>query len=81
MPPTLSSLYDDPAFQQAYPAWKEVRDGLENAAVRPVSPAYQSISTLLVEKLNPVSGLDPSADVPELAEVVRKAVNSEGLVP
>ena len=81
VPPTLASLYDDPAFQKAYPVWREVRDSLNNAAVRPVSPAYQSISTLLVNSLNPIANLNPAEDVPRLAEQVRKAVNSEGLVP
>ncbi|AWG98353.1 ABC transporter substrate-binding protein [Rhodococcus ruber] len=81
VPPTLASLYDDPEFQQAYPMWREVRESLENAAVRPVSPAYQSISTLITATLNPVDQIDPPRTVDELAEQVRKAVNSEGLIP
>ncbi|MBM7457659.1 ABC transporter substrate-binding protein [Rhodococcus coprophilus] len=81
VPPTLEVLYDDPVFQEAYPAWREVRASLENAAVRPASPAYQSISTLVTSVLNPVDKIDPPKTVDELAEQVRKAVNSEGLVP
>ncbi|WP_424809567.1 ABC transporter substrate-binding protein [Rhodococcus sp. 27YEA15] len=81
VPPTLERLYDDPAFQAAYPAWREVRDSLDTAAVRPVSPAYQSISTLITATLNPVSKIDPSSTVDKLADQVRKAVNSEGLIP
>ncbi|MCQ4119821.1 ABC transporter substrate-binding protein [Rhodococcus sp. FXJ9.536] len=81
VPPTLARLYDDPAFQEAYPAWQQVRDGLNTAAVRPVSPAYQSISTLITATLNPVGDIDPPRTVDELAEQVRKAVNSEGLIP
>lgn len=81
VPPTLESLYDDPAFQSAYPAWREVRESLDTAAVRPVSPAYQSISTLITATLNPVAKIDPPVTVNALAEQVRKAVNSEGLIP
>ncbi|QSE89148.1 ABC transporter substrate-binding protein [Rhodococcus pseudokoreensis] len=81
VPPTLASLYDDPAFQEAYPAWREVRQSLDTASVRPVSPAYQSISTLITATLNPVGDIDPPRTVDELAEQVRKAVNSEGLIP
>lgn len=81
VPPTLESLYDDPAFQEAYPAWREVRDSLDTASVRPVSPAYQSISTLITATLNPVGNIDPESTVNDLAEQVRKAVNSEGLIP
>ena len=81
VPPTLAELYDDPEFQAVYPAWREVRDGLDSPAVRPVSPVYQTISTLIVATLNPVRDIDPSGTVDVLAEQVRKAVDSEGLVP
>ncbi|UYP20077.1 ABC transporter substrate-binding protein [Rhodococcus sp. Z13] len=81
VPPTLAALYDDPEFQRAYPAWREVREGLENSAVRPASPAYQSISTLVTATLNPVDRIDPPHTVDELTEQVRKAVDSEGLIP
>ncbi|WP_374101067.1 ABC transporter substrate-binding protein [Antrihabitans sp. YC2-6] len=81
VPPTLAGLYDDPAFQEKYPAWREVREGLDSSSVRPVSPVYQTISTLIVATLNPVKDIDPPRTVDELAEQVRKAVNSEGLVP
>jgi multiple sugar transport system substrate-binding protein len=81
VPPTLSALYDEPAFQQAYPAWEAIRDSLESASVRPKTPAYQSISIVLADLLNPPAAIDPNTIVPELAEQVGRAVNSEGLVP
>jgi multiple sugar transport system substrate-binding protein len=82
LPPTIASLYDDAAFQAAYPMWKQVRDSLSSPAVRPVSPAYQSISTLVTAKLAPVTGIgDPADLVPVLAQQVRDAVTSKGLVP
>jgi multiple sugar transport system substrate-binding protein len=82
LPPTLASLYDDPSFQAAYPMWREVRDSLTSASMRPASPAYQSISTLMTAKLAPVTGIaDPAALVPVLAQQVRDAVTSKGLVP
>jgi len=81
LPPTLSALYDDPSFRAAYPMWRQVRDNLAEASVRPVSPAYQSISTLVTAKLNPVGDIDPDAMVGVLARQVRDAVTSKGLVP
>lgn len=80
VPPTLSALYDDPSFQQKYPEWREIRDALQNAAVRPKTPAYQSISTVLADLLNPPAQLSPDI-VDQLAQAVRRAVSSEGLVP
>ena len=81
VPPTLTELYDDPAFQAEYPAWEAIRDSLESASVRPKTPAYQSISIVLADLLNPPAQIDPDAIVPQLAEQVERAVNSEGLVP
>jgi multiple sugar transport system substrate-binding protein len=81
VPPTLSELYDDPAFQAEYPAWEAIRDSLENASVRPKTPAYTSISIVLADLLNPPAQIDPDAIVPQLATEVERAVNSEGLVP
>jgi multiple sugar transport system substrate-binding protein len=81
VPPTLAALYDDPSFQEEYPAWEAIREALENASVRPKTPAYQSISIVLADLLNPPAQIDPDVVVPELAEQVERAVNSEGLVP
>ncbi len=81
VPPVMASLYQDPEFQDVYPAWEGVLNSIENAAVRPVSPAYQSISILLADALNPPGEIDPVADVDKLADLVTQAVNSEGLIP
>ncbi|MET4049835.1 ABC transporter substrate-binding protein [Rhodococcus sp. 1163] len=81
VPPVLRQLYQDPEFQAVYPAWEGVLNSIENSAVRPVSPAYQSISILLTDALNPPQNIDPVADVDKLADLVTKAVNSEGLIP
>jgi multiple sugar transport system substrate-binding protein len=81
VPPTLAELYDDPAFQAEYPAWEAIRDSLENASVRPLTPAYTSISIVLADLLNPPAQIDPDTVVPRMAQEVERAVNSEGLVP
>lgn len=81
VPPVLAKLYDDPEFQKAYPAWEGVLGSIKSAAVRPVSPAYQSISILLADSLNPPQNIDPVGDVDKLADQVRQAVESKGLIP
>lgn len=52
-----------------------------SVAVRPQSPAYQSVSILLAAQINPPESIDASALVPQLAEQMTSAVESEGLVP
>ncbi len=81
VPPTLADLYTDPAFQEEYPAWEAIKASLDSAAVRPASPAYQSISIVLSAGLSPPGGIDPEDDVEKLTSQVEDAVNSEGLVP
>ena len=52
-----------------------------SVAVRPASPAYQSVSILLASRLSPPGEIDPESLVPELADEIDRAIKSEGLVP
>ncbi len=81
LPPTLEALYADPTFQREYPAWRAIKQSLDTASVRPKSPAYQSISIAISALLNPPAEIVPPRTRDELARQVRRAVNSEGLVP
>ncbi|MCH5643664.1 MULTISPECIES: extracellular solute-binding protein [unclassified Gordonia (in: high G+C Gram-positive bacteria)] len=82
-PPVIGALYSDPEFRAAYPMADDVKEQLEanRAAVRPKSPVYQSISTLVTAKLSPVGQWDPETMADELADAVQKAINGEGLIP
>ena len=80
-PPTLVALYDDPEFQEHYPAWREIRDSLNHASVRPKTPAYKTISIVISDLLNPPAKIDPNTVVGQLADQIAKAVTSQGLVP
>jgi multiple sugar transport system substrate-binding protein len=80
-PPTLVALYDDPELQKYYPAWREIRDSLNSASVRPKTPAYKSVSVVISDLLNPPAKIDPNTVVGQLADQITKAVTSQGLVP
>lgn len=80
-PPTLAALYDDPALQHSYPEWQSIRDSLDDASTRPRTPAYNSISIVIADLLNPPAKINPSALVPQLADQITKAVTSQGLIP
>ncbi|MGH3975128.1 MAG: ABC transporter substrate-binding protein, partial [Pseudonocardiaceae bacterium] len=80
-PPTLVELYDDPTFRESYPAWREIRDSLNHASVRPKTPAYKGISIVISELLNPPARINPNTVVGELADQIAKALTSPGLVP
>ncbi|GAA1075402.1 extracellular solute-binding protein [Tsukamurella spumae] len=82
-PPTVPAVYDDPEFITVYPAAKLIRDQMQEntAAVRPLTPSYQAMSTLLAAKLAPVGGWDPRSLADELIDAAQKAVDGKGLVP
>ncbi len=80
-PPTLVALYDDPALQESFPAWREIRDSLNSASVRPKTPAYKNISIMISDLLHPPAKIDPDTVVGQLADQIAKAATSQGLVP
>jgi multiple sugar transport system substrate-binding protein len=81
LPAVRASLYDDPQFQAAYPAYKIIRDQLSNAAVRPATPDYQALSMRVTNTLSPVTGIDPQATADKLTVEVQKALDGKGLIP
>jgi multiple sugar transport system substrate-binding protein len=81
LPAVRTSLYDDPQFQVKYPQYAIIRRQLTDAAVRPATPVYQSVSTRISATLAPVTGIDPEKTADELAVQVQKAIDGKGLIP
>lgn len=81
VPPTIESVYDDPEMDEAYPMKETILEQLRNSAVRPLTPAYQSISTVTSAILSPPSAIDPQATADELREAVAAALESRGVLP
>ncbi|MFF3768602.1 ABC transporter substrate-binding protein [Streptomyces sp. NPDC001922] len=81
LPPTLRSLYSDPALRKSYPFSGVVLDALETASIRPQTPAYQNVSIAISHALSPPSDIAPVSSVSEASEQIRQALRSEGLVP
>ncbi len=81
LPAVRASLYDDPTFQKKYPQYAIIRDQLTNAAVRPATPVYQSVSTRISATLAPISAIDPERTADTLADQVQKAIDGKGLIP
>jgi multiple sugar transport system substrate-binding protein len=80
LPPTLSKLYDDPAFKKEYPFGDVIRKQLDDAGVRPVSPAYADISLAIFTTLSPASKIKPDAVLSKLKDQVGKGLDSRALL-
>jgi len=96
VPPSIESLYTDntpldatkpvdpdnnPSMQTAYPMRDTILAALKNAAVRPLTPAYQSLSTVISKVLSPPSKIDPQKTADELRSQLADALESKGVIP
>jgi multiple sugar transport system substrate-binding protein len=50
--PTIGASFDDPAVKKAMPFAEALREGVENAKSRPVSPVYPQISEAIFKNVN-----------------------------
>jgi multiple sugar transport system substrate-binding protein len=81
LPPTLESLYSDPAMFPSYPFHADILTALQTASVRPKTPAYQNISIVISHLVSPPAGIDPVPTEQSMAGQINKALQSEGLIP
>ncbi len=81
VPPTIESVFDDPEMDEAYPMKETILEQLREPAVRPLTPAYQSISTVTSAILSPPAAIDPQATADELRDAVADALESRGVLP
>jgi trehalose/maltose transport system substrate-binding protein len=83
LPPSNQTLYTDPVVTEAYPGFAElVKQSLDDAATRALTPAYTDLSLAIQRTLHPPSKIDPD-DVggiyDELKSNAEDAVKREGL--
>lgn len=81
VPPTIESVYNEPEMAEAYPMKEVILEELRDAAVRPLTPAYQNVSTVLSATLSPPAEIDPRAVAGELRQSVQDALESKGVLP
>jgi trehalose/maltose transport system substrate-binding protein len=83
LPPSNQTLYADPVVTEAYPGFAElVKQSLDDAAPRALTPAYTDLSLAIQRTLHPPSKINPD-DVggiyDELKSNADDAVKREGL--
>ncbi|MCW3819434.1 ABC transporter substrate-binding protein [Micromonospora sp. DR5-3] len=81
VPPTIERVYDDPEMDKAYPMKETILEELKEPAVRPLTPAYQSISTVMSAMLSPPSAIRPEQTASELRKAIGDALESKGVLP
>jgi multiple sugar transport system substrate-binding protein len=81
VPPTISSLYSNPALFANYPFHADILQELENASVRPKTPVYQVVSIDISHLISPPSHINPTATEQSMISQLNNALQSKGLVP
>lgn len=96
VPPTIESIYTDetpldpskpedatsnPSMRTAYPMKEAILEALQDAAVRPLTPVYQNLSTITSKVLSPPADIDPQRTADRLREELQKALESKGVLP
>jgi multiple sugar transport system substrate-binding protein len=54
---------------------------LQNASVRPQTPAYQNISIVISHLVSPPAGIDPVPTEATMRSQIGDALQSKGLIP
>lgn len=78
-PPTLGSVYDQ-LTPDKYPFKDVLRDSIQNAAPRPVSPAYNDLSLAVQNTIHPLASINPQSDATRLRDLCRQALKSEAVL-
>jgi multiple sugar transport system substrate-binding protein len=95
VPPTIESVYhddapldpskpasaDNPNMALKYPMRDSIIDAIKDSAVRPLTPAYQNMSTVMSKVLSPPGEIDPQATADKLREQLNDALQSKGVIP
>ena len=84
LPPTDETVYDSKDIEKAYPGFSDlIKESIEDAAPRPVTPAYTDLSLAIQRALHPIGELDPDDIGPaydRLKDYVDRAVLREGVL-
>jgi multiple sugar transport system substrate-binding protein len=81
VPPTIVSLYNNPALFKNYPFHADILQALEHASVRPKTPVYQVVSIDISHLISPPSGINPKSTEQSMVGQINNALQSKGLVP
>jgi multiple sugar transport system substrate-binding protein len=78
--PVSASIYDQPAFEKAYPFHQLIKQQLQNYGLRPQTPQYQDVTLAIQDSLQPASAIDPKTIVAKLSKEIKAALKGDALL-
>src|ERR671914_2321170 len=77
LPPTSESVYEEEKVTKAFPFADLLRESIDSAAPRPVTPAYSDISLAIQKTFHPPEAVEPDGIVDKLRTRMEKAGQGE----
>jgi multiple sugar transport system substrate-binding protein len=81
LPPVRAALYSDPEVRKQYPFADDILTSLQNASVRPQTPAYANVSLVISTDISPPRSINPPGTIKKMRSGIRDALDSKGLIP
>ncbi len=79
-PSVLRELAQDPEIREVLPFLPLMTEQLENAAPRPVTPAYNDLSLAVRQVLHPMRDIEPQESYEQLRDLLVRALNSQAVL-
>ncbi len=78
--PVAASIYDQPAFEKAYPFHQLIKQQLQTYGIRPQTPAYADVTLAIQKTLSPTSNINPKTVVSTLRNEIKLSLSSSALL-
>jgi multiple sugar transport system substrate-binding protein len=78
--PVAASIYDQPAFDKAYPFHQLIKQQLQTYGIRPQTPAYADVTLAIQKTLSPTSNINPNTVVSTLRNEIKLSLSSSALL-
>jgi len=79
-PGASAALYEDPDIKEQFPMAAEIREGLEDAGPRPITPFYGDVTAAIQEGYHPPDSLDEDSTPEETATLIEAVLSNEQLL-
>ncbi|SDQ03976.1 extracellular solute-binding protein [Quadrisphaera sp. DSM 44207] len=79
-PGSAAAVYEDPQVHEAFPMWQEIRDGLVEAAPRPITPYYGDVTGAVQQGYHPPGQLSPETTPDRTARLIEGVLSNEQLL-
>ncbi|MFC4912346.1 extracellular solute-binding protein [Actinomadura gamaensis] len=79
-PAARAAVYDDPDVIKAYPMARLLRDSIEAAAPRPITPYYGDVSGAMQSRWHPPSSVNPASTPRRSASFISQVLRDKALL-